>query len=130
MKALCAFVVDGDPVPKGRPRFARLGRSGMRIYTDRKTKNYEQHISLVSRLAMKGKPPTNLPVHVTVWCRYRKGRLDLDNVVKSCLDGMNGSVYLDDDQVVTLQAGKTKRRVGKPMTAISVLAYEPGDPGS
>jgi len=37
-----------------------------------------------------------------------KGRLDADNIAKSILDGLNGVVYEDDDQVIELLVRKHK----------------------
>ena len=34
------------------------------------------------------------------------GKPDLDNVVKAVLDALNGTVFTDDSQVVSLVAGK------------------------
>jgi len=39
--------------------------------------------------------------------------MDLDNVAKSILDGLNGIAYVDDDQVVELLVRKHKVRCAK-----------------
>lgn len=40
-------------------------------------------------------------------------KMDLDNVAKSILDGLNGIAYVDDDQVVELLVRKHKVRCAK-----------------
>lgn len=38
--------------------------------------------------------------------RQNAQRCDLDNLVKSCTDGMNGVCYRDDSQIVRIEAEK------------------------
>jgi crossover junction endodeoxyribonuclease RusA len=110
------FIVEGDPVPKGRPR---LGKG--RIYTPRTTKAYEKKVAavaLVARQCCRLKPfkgPVEVIVEVVqagVKVRVRemqhgtKSTADLDNICKSVLDGMNGVIYDDDRQVHVLKAWK------------------------
>lgn len=119
------FDVPGDPVPKGRPRFARVG-AGVRTFTPAKTQSYEQLVSLIARQAMRGRDPMTGPVQVTFsfgfpipssWPRKTREaaamgeiwpttRCDIDNACKSVCDGMNGIVYKDDSQIVRLHAVK------------------------
>lgn len=122
MTAKILFIVPGDPVPKGRPRFTRQGRT----YTPAKTKSYEEQVATLARKAMNGAEPLDTPVSVRVIAlfaipaSYSKTRRqacldgterhikrpDLDNVVKAITDGMNGVVYKDDSQIVMLNASK------------------------
>jgi len=114
------FNVEGDPVGKQRPRFAR-GRT----YTPKKTVDYEKHIADKAREAMGSSEPLETPVAVYIYANhaipasYSKQRRanclagierpkvnDIDNVCKSVLDAMNNIVYLDDKQVVSLHATK------------------------
>lgn len=39
---------------------------------------------------------------------FYRGKMDVDNVAKSVLDGLNGVAYEDDDQVVELLIRKHK----------------------
>lgn len=112
------FEVPGDPVPKGRPRFARRG-TFVQTYTDSKTIEYETRVATLARLAIGSSEP--LKGHLTVYLYLRYGvpasytkkrveaclngleypkRVDLDNCYKSITDAMNGIVYLDDSQIV------------------------------
>lgn len=114
------FSVEGDPVGKQRPRFAR-GRT----YTPKKTVDYEKQISDKAREAMGSSNVLDTPVAVYIYANYKvpssysKQRRanclagverpkvnDIDNVCKCVLDAMNGVVFLDDNQVVSLHATK------------------------
>ena len=55
------FVVDGTPVPKGRPRFA-LGH----VYTPERTREYEAKVRDAAKAAMRGRPATDMPVLVSI----------------------------------------------------------------
>ena len=119
------FTVDGQPVPKGRPRLST--RSGFaRAYTPAKTVAYERKVASAAKEAMAGREPTGLPVAVSIrlgfqvpasWTKARKaqalegrtypGRIDVDNVAKAVLDGMlAGGVMVDDALVVDLRVSK------------------------
>lgn len=115
------FVVPGVPVPKGRPR---LGKNS--VYTPAKTKLYERAVGYYAREAMKGVQIATGAVSVAmrfympVPASYSgvkrlkalsgelrpMGRVDVDNCIKSCLDGKNGIVYVDDNQVCDIIASK------------------------
>lgn len=114
------FSVEGDPVGKQRPRFAR-GRT----YTPKKSVDYENLIASQALSAMCPSLPLETPVAVYIYINYKvpasysKQRRanclagierpkvnDIDNVCKSVLDAMNNIVYLDDKQVVSLHATK------------------------
>ena len=122
------FFVPGQPVGKGRPRFAKTGRP----YTPKKTAEYESHVEWTARKAMwdNGRQTaTDAPCAVFIDAAYevplsyskrRKaqcnageitpGKPDIDNVQKAILDALNGVVYLDDKQVVLTMAAKALHR--------------------
>jgi len=122
MSAKIMLRIPGDPVPKGRPRFTRQGRA----YTPAKTKTYEEEVAVLAKAAMNCLEPLTTPVAVYVYATfpipqsYSKKRReaclggserhvkrpDLDNIVKAITDGMNGVVYQDDSQIVSLHATK------------------------
>ena len=112
------FEIPGDPVPKGRPRFARRG-TFVQTYTDSKTLEYETLVGFKARQAIGASEP--LKGHLTVYLYLRYAvpasyskkrteaclngfdypkRVDLDNCYKSITDAMNGIVYVDDSQIV------------------------------
>jgi Holliday junction resolvase RusA-like endonuclease len=119
------YTVYGEPVGKGRPRFARRG-AFTHAYTPEKTKTYEDEIRMMARAAMGASEPLDTPVTVAIYIRVgipasfskqkRKDALsgilkptkkpDLDNVAKCFLDSMNEIVYLDDKQVINLHVTK------------------------
>lgn len=119
------FTVEGQPHGKGRPRFRRAGNF-VATYTDPKTKTYEQTIKAWAQRAMGSQKPLNGPVSVDLYIRvgvpasFSKKRSDaclrnierptkkpdIDNVIKSYLDAMNGIIYVDDTQVIRVSAKK------------------------
>jgi Holliday junction resolvase RusA-like endonuclease len=116
------IVVEGPPVGKGRPRFVRATGH---TYTPERTANYEAILGWEARAAMNGRPPLDGAVGVDIkvfmpipsrWSKKKQqaaasgflrptGRPDLDNQVK-LIDGLNGVVWRDDGQIVTLKALK------------------------
>jgi Holliday junction resolvase RusA-like endonuclease len=125
MTFMVTYIVYGEPVGKGRPRFARRG-TFVSTYTPQKTKTYEDEIRMMATAAMGASEPLDTPVTVAIYIRVgipasyskqkRKDALsgvlkptkkpDLDNVAKCFLDSMNEIVYLDDKLVVNLHVTK------------------------
>ena len=118
MSLVVTFTVDGDPVPKGRPRFARRGQF-VQTYTDAKTIDYETHVAMKARQAIGASEPLEGALTVFLYLRYtipvsyskkRKEaclaglefpkKVDIDNVYKSITDAMQGIVYDNDSQIV------------------------------
>lgn len=113
MVAPVHITIPGAPVGKERPRFG-----GGRVFTPRKTLNWEAAAQLLARSAMVGRRPFEGPVLLDVFAvlpipkswpkmkqlRARQGFLlptckpDGDNIVKVCGDSLNGIVYVDDAQ--------------------------------
>ena len=112
------FEVPGDPVPQSRPRFTRQGHA----YEDKKVKAYKDRVARIARLVMGGREPMEGAVMckckfifeppksmskkrasamVGSWCMVKK---DTDNLIKSVTDSISGIVYVDDKQIVSLQA--------------------------
>lgn len=118
------FHVDLNPVPKGRPRFSKVG-GFVRSYTPKKTSDYETQVKAVAQSAMT-REPLETPLAAFLYFRlpipksYSKKRIaaclsglerptkkpDLDNLAKSVLDALNGVVYLDDAQLVSIHLTK------------------------
>jgi len=98
------MTIPGRPVPKGRPRLGVRGRKAY-VYTPPETKEYENIVGWVAKCM--GCRPTEEPVSVMLDI-YARGKMDVDNVAKSILDGLNGVAYEDDDQVVELLVRKHK----------------------
>ena len=131
MSFTITFMVEGTPVPKGRPRFARRGKF-VSTYSPKTTVDYETKVAEAARLAMGGSEPLETPVGAYIYitlpipASYSKKRIqaclsgeerptkksDIDNFCKTVFDGMNGIVFLDDSQVVSLHSTKVYGTVG------------------
>jgi Holliday junction resolvase RusA-like endonuclease len=118
------FSIDSPPVPKGRPKFSKIG-GFVRTYTPKKTSDYETIVRETAQQAMT-REPLETPTAVYLYFRlpipksYPKKRVaacltglerpikkpDIDNLAKSVLDGLNGIVYRDDGQIVSLHVTK------------------------
>lgn len=139
MSLVLVYSVYGEPVGKGRPRFARRGNF-VSTYSPQKTKTYEDEIRMMAKAAMGASDPLETPVTVAIYIRVgipksfskqkHKDALanierptkkpDIDNIAKCFLDAMNGIVYLDDKQVVSLHI--TKEYAETP--AVDVMVKE------
>ena len=135
------FFVPGQPVGKGRPRATvRAGRA--RLYTPAKTEKYEARVALFAQQAMAGRPVIAGPVALSVtalfpipasWPKKRQAaaragtehhtkRPDADNCAKAILDGLNGVVWKDDSQVVTLSIEKRYAEVPRVLVTVEEIA--------
>lgn len=131
MTFMVNFMVEGTPVPKGRPRFARRGKF-VSTYSPKTTVDYETKVAEAAQLAMGSSEPLETPVGAYIYitlpipASYSKKRTqaclsgderptkksDIDNFCKAIFDGMNGIVFLDDSQVVSLHSTKVYGTVG------------------
>lgn len=109
--------VPGAPVGKERARTYRDRRTGKtRTVTPQRTRDYEALVAAAWRAAggeHHGKAPVRLEldvsaerVRVTVTAAeapsVKRPRPDLDNIVKSVADALNGVAYDDDRQLVEI----------------------------
>jgi crossover junction endodeoxyribonuclease RusA len=104
--------VPHKPVPKGRPRMTRRGR----VFTPQRTLEAEAlvreawgdnpkftgEVGIVMLLGTDGTLITVFP-HAA---EPQKLRGDIDNYVKTIMDGLNGKAWDDDKQVTYLVAEK------------------------
>lgn len=112
------FEVPGPAVGKGRPRFGN-GRT----FTDKKTAAYENLVALQAQAHNIPWIEGHVKVDVVVAKQvlksmskkkkalaisgvYAVGKPDLDNVMKSILDGLNGVIYRDDSQVAAMSISR------------------------
>ena len=111
------FEIQGKPVPKQRPRVVN-GHA----FTPDKTKDFEHLVAVKYKQENGRKHAGPVAVSVTVWyeipqswTKKRKAETllkphtqkpDLDNVVKSILDGLTGVAWEDDAQVSRISASK------------------------
>ena len=110
-----SFSIPGNPVAKGRPRFARNGHT----YTPDKTRIYEETVRLYATQAMRGKKMLAgaIGLRVTAYFPIPKSftktkkeqaisgsllhtkKPDADNIQKIISDACNRIVYQDDAQI-------------------------------
>jgi Holliday junction resolvase RusA-like endonuclease len=128
---MVTFMVEGTPVPKGRPRFVRRGKF-VSTYSPKTTVDYESKVSESAKLAMGASEPLETPLAAYIYitlpvpASYSKKRTqaclsgqerptkksDIDNYCKAIFDGMNGIVFVDDSLIVSLHATKVYGTVG------------------
>lgn len=135
------IVVAGDPVSKGRPRFAMVG-GYPRTFTPAKTRNQEGYVKLLAAQEMSGREPMSGPVELVLrvlvavpqsWSQVKRraageglirptGRPDLDNVMKLVTDACNGVVYADDARIVRVVAEKRYAPAGSIVATFREIA--------
>lgn len=100
------FTVEGNPIPKGRPRVVLRQRpEGYRThaFTPPQTKAWERVVGWTARQVMDGREPLTGDIAVVLeFFRANEIRCDLDNLAKAVLDGMNGICYQDDRQIAEM----------------------------
>ena len=122
----CVIELSGAPVPKGRPRFryvppGRNGRAGfVHVYTPKETEVYEEALKWRGKAAMRGRSPLDGPLAVRIFVMlgvpkswpvrkrdaaltgqiWPAGRPDWDNYAKALCDSLNGTIWVDDAQIV------------------------------
>ena len=122
------LVIYGEPVPQGRPRFARVGKY-VHTYDPGKSKNYKQLVRLWVTQHLKnidGFKPLQKALCVDLtfylgipisWSKKKRieadnglirpiVKPDTDNLVKSVTDSCNGLLWADDSVITDLHAKK------------------------
>jgi Holliday junction resolvase RusA-like endonuclease len=112
MDKTITIILEGTPVPKGRPRFGN-GRA----YTPKRTKDYENALkALIKEQKIEGpievllnavfpRPQRLMPKKYPDGLILHTKRPDLDNIIKAVLDALNKTLQ-DDAQVCTIHAYK------------------------
>ena len=126
------FTVYGEPIAKGRPRFSTRGKFPV-AYTPEKTKTYESEVGMMAKVAMGASKALEGPLEAFIYVTfpvptsYTKKRTeaclkgfeqhtkkpDLDNVVKSVIDGMDKIVFDNDSQITSIHATKVYGETAK-----------------
>ena len=122
------FEIPLDPVPLARPKF-----SHGRAYLPPRSRSYRAAVQDVVNQLMKSR---NLePFTGELICRlkfFRKFKPttrnfgDIDNHVKAILDALQGLLFVDDRQIVSIAAQKLKD-TDRPRTQISFTANKGDD---
>jgi len=135
--------VSGEPVAQGRPRFTTISGHA-RAVDPAKSREYKQIVSVMARQKMGElglspmEGPLKLQIHVfrippksmgkkkgAEACAFSRGittKPDLDNYIKLVSDALNGVVFVDDSQVVAIEADK--RFSATPGMVITVMEEE------
>ncbi len=144
MKPLFRLTIIGDPVPKGRPKFAVIGGHG-RAYTPKRTREYEETIRVQAKLeGIKLLDPA-MPVELGVLIfrtppksmraelrkRIEAGdesipvvvKPDLSNYVKLCEDALNDIAWRDQ-QIVKYAPDNGKFYSVQPRVVITAWLYD------
>ncbi len=111
------FTVEGEPVPKARPRVV----SG-RTYTPQRTRDAEEAVGWAFREAYPGTlaPLTGwLGMRCTFYTKSQKPRSDVDNLLKLVSDALEGIAYVNDKQIEDVH-GKRVRGAADPRTVIEI----------
>lgn len=127
---LITFTISGVAIPKARPRATKIGNRAV-MYTPAKTKQFENYVKLVAaqhapeellitalevRLDFLFHRPKSLPKKI----RYHTKKPDVDNLAKSVLDALEGIIYVNDAQVISLQVTKD---YGAPLCRVRVKEW-------
>lgn len=145
MKERYYFVVPGEPVAKGRPKFTTQG-GYVKAITPAKTANYETLVKLAYRQECPGAEiyPKDVPltVHVIAYftipksaskkksldmqCGYIRPtkKPDCDNIGKIICDALNGVAFYDDSQIVELTVNKYYSNT--PEVRVSIEEWDDG----
>lgn len=110
------FAIDIEPEGKGRPRFARRGRF-VTVHTPAKTLYYENQIRKLTSSYRPERPLSGAISVVLLFgmpipksASHRTGahviKPDIDNLIKSTLDPLNGIFWNDDSQIYSVKASK------------------------
>ena len=122
-----AFTISGTSVPKARPRTTKRGNKAT-MYTPDSTKNFENYVKLVaSQHAPEELLTTALEIRLDFFfhrpkslakkIRYHTKKPDVDNLAKSVLDALEGIIYVNDAQVISLIVTKD---YGVPLCRVRV----------
>lgn len=117
------ILIDADIIPASRPKFGR-GRA----YMPKRNQDFRRVVQTAARLAMKNREPLDGEICAVVkvyrkWKRTARQSGDLDNLVKSLWDGLNGIVFRDDSQICRCTAEKFQDKE-RPRAEIEIRRLE------
>lgn len=119
------FIVKGEPVGKGRPRFIRTFTGG-RVITPNKTRWYEEDVrcEYYTQCKHRFNDKDMLKMHIDAYFSIPKSaskkrmkemlekkirptkKPDADNIIKVIADALNDVAYYDDKQIVDCSISK------------------------
>lgn len=140
------FKIDGEPVPKGRPKFSTRG-GYVKAYTPQKTAEYEKKVADTFRDCFPDHKliPRDVPLEVEVaiikpipksFTKAQKKEAkeqklfptkkpDVDNYLKAIFDALNGVAWEDDAQIICASVGKFYGE--EPYASVSIREKERWD---
>ena len=136
------IIIMGEPVAQGRPRFARRGNF-VHAYDPENSRTWKQTARLISIEQTAGRPlltealSLRIDVYRSVprsWSKKRQAqaldgsirpttRPDADNYIKGVQDALNGVLWHDDSQIVSVTASKFYS--DRPRVEIEVVEVHP-----
>ena len=111
---MISFTVPGRCIPTPRPRVSRYGTHYPKRYTDWLDSARVEAYRACGRVLWDG------PVSVTVAFYGARANADIDNLLKSVLDAIQGVLIVDDKQVQTVEARKEPTEGEPAQTLIEV----------
>ena len=117
-RIVVAFQLDERPIPKGRPRFDSRTK---RAYTPKRTEQYESRVRAACQQAMRRPIATGDVELVCLFEQTNRVLADTDNLAKAISDGIEGSAFVNDRQVVKISA---RRIAGATADRVSVAVLE------
>lgn len=123
-----AFTVEGEPVPKGRPR-CTCQHGSPHVYTPEKTTQAEYDVGYAFKNAYPGHEPVECECSVLIMVVTDKDRsnrtsADADNYAKLVMDGLNGIAWVDDRQVTHLSVHIGPTLGSGPYTNVQIRTLE------
>lgn len=136
---VCQFVVPGEPVGKGRPRFDTRGKYA-RAYTPKKTRDYENLVRMCWKLqsgesfpegtALRMEIRAYFPIPKSLSAKKQaeldgkpyKSKGDIDNIAKIICDSGNKIIYYDDAQISEMAI--SKRYSKNPRVEVTIQPCE------
>lgn len=114
------FVVPGEPMSKQRPRFnPKTGHA----FTPKQTRDSEREIAQHYAQTKHGIFDTTIGVEIQFFMGTKR-RKDIDNLVKTVLDALNGFAFTDDHLVHVLSATKFFSTPANARTVIKIYAID------
>lgn len=103
---MITFFVEGEP--RAKQSYRSLGRRGG--YTPAHIKAWQSDVAWCAQMEMRRRGilepmAVNLSVELTFFLGNAR-KVDLDNLSKAVLDGLNGVAWIDDKQNITLMLNK------------------------
>ena len=104
-----------EPIAKARPR---LGKHG--VFTPTRTRKAEAFLKLHFNKYSPSDKPCSVDItfgcthkNKGLWGKPKSSRPDIDNLIKTVLDSMNGTLVKDDSQIYTITSRKIYSEVGR-----------------